>query len=204
MANVLKVDLHPASLAWGYASLPEWRREVKLFKCFFAVPVVGVRKPSWLDGRREQVNGDDVGFRKAAVPNSLLATKPITTHLRNLTAPRSESGLLATRDLMLMCLEAGVKKANGTTDVDVLRHHLEVLMLRKQFNTVSERRALMLFKLAFLRIHTQRSHRGLLPTLAHNSSHLGVLLLHLEHVAAFGKDDRHVRPMAGVWSRFNA
>ncbi|CAK0845978.1 unnamed protein product, partial [Prorocentrum cordatum] len=144
LAHLLDVALHEATPAWGYACEQEWTEEVDCFRAYFSTAVYTVGPPSWSQDARDHVRESEEEPRAAAGRQVALVTPVVNKHLDNLLTPRIRRGLQVGRELALVCAQAGVQKASGTTDIDALCHELEILLLRRCVTTVSPERARMI------------------------------------------------------------
>ena len=200
LAHVVGAILHAASHAWGYTSDREWTEEVECFRSMFSVAVYSVGHPSWLEGRREEVCESEEVNKAAPRRQTPLVTEVISKHLDNLLTARIRHGLRVGRELALVCAQAGVQKASGTTDIDSLCHELEVLMLRRQVTTLSPERAQMIFKTLFLRVHSRRQLKGALPIIAQGQTTLGLLVLQIQQLLMLGRSPEHLAGTIEAWS----
>ena len=200
LAHILGVALHKASLAWGYTSDGEWTEEVECFRAYFSTCVYTSGHPSWLADQREQNRESEEVTKTAPRQQTPLVTPIVDKHLDNLLSARIRHGLRVGRELALLCAQAGVQKASGTTDIDSLCHELEVLMLRRQVTTLSPARAQMIFKVLFLRVHTRRQLKGALPILANGQTTLGILILQIQQLLMLSRSPTHLAATVRAWS----
>ena len=179
LAHLLEVQLHKASLAWGYADDREGTEEVDCFRAYFSTAVYSEGHPSWLQESRDGVRESEEVTQKLSRRQMPLVTPLIGKHLNNLLTDRIRHGLRVGRELALVCAQAGVEKASGTTDIDALCNELEILLLRRGVTALSPAHAGMIFKTLFLRVHARRQLKGALPTIAHGQTTLGILILQI-------------------------
>lgn len=201
LARVVVATLHTASLAWGYTSDDEWSEEVESFQTIFTFPVVyTVGHSSWLEGRREEHQESEEIIKKESRRQVRLVTPVTSKHLDNMLTERIRHGLRVGRELSLLCAQAGLNKASGTTDLDSLCHELEVLLLRRQVNTLSPERARMIFKTLFLRVHSRRQLKGALPIMAQGQTTLGLLILQIQQLLMLSRSPRHLAETIRLWT----
>ena len=117
-----------------------------------------------------------------------------------LLSDRTWEGFTVGRELALVCAQAGVQKASGTTDVDAICYELEVMLLRKQVNTMIADLANLLYKIVFLRVHARRFLKGALPTIAHHQTTLGVLVLQVQQFLLLVRSPEHLALTIRRWS----
>ena len=200
LAHLLGVVLHKASLAWGYATDEEWSEEVDCFGAYFATSIYTIGSPNWMQEARDATRESEEVVPKKSSRQMPLATPVIEKHLANLLSARIRHGLRVGRELALLCAQAGVAKASGTTDLDALCHELEILLLRRGVTTLDPNLARMIFKTLFLRVHTRRMLKGALPTIARGQTTLGVLILQIQQFLALSQSPEHMALTVRAWT----
>ena len=195
LARVVGVDLADTNLAWGYQTQVHYCHEVELFRCMFQQSVMVRALPSPIDGRREDVEDGVSTKKKTALVSSLVGE-----HLDRLKLPHRIQGLQNAKLLSLMCAEAGIHKASGTTDLDSICHELEVLLCPTQRNQISENLATVLLQIGFLRVHTRRSLKAAMPIIAHNNTKLGMLVLQFQQFMIGCSCPERIAALTSKWT----
>ena len=57
-----------------------------------------------------------------------------------------------------------------------------------------------MFKMLFLRVHSRRQLKGILPTMAHGQTTLGLLLIQIQQLLMLSRSPGHMSTMVRAWS----
>ena len=125
-------------------------------------------------------------------------TEAVVNHLRKLQGSKFIRGAKAWQYANRMANLAGIKQASGTTDLDAICFHLEVILGKKQRHIVSPKLGTVLLLLAFLRVYTSRRTRGTMPKICHNNPKLSLLMSEVHNLLAM-KSASNLRFLQEWW-----
>ena len=188
LARIFRVDLH-VSVQLPSTSGDIWRDEVERYTAMFEVTVDVPQTFTWFQSVSAHTRGavaDTAQEVRASSeqPNTPFMTDPLRDHLRKLKGHKFIRGARAWQYAHRMSVLAHVPQASGTTDLDAICYHLEVILGNMQRHIVSPTLGKVLLTVAFLRVFTARRARGKMPQICHNNPLLAVLVSEVHSLLA--------------------
>ena len=185
LACIFNVRLHNSFQAPSSNS-QVWCDEVDRYENFVQNVVHVPRRRNWfenvvaLSSRHEENESrhESMGESRAQVEEGTFTflSDTLREHLRKLKGYKFIWGARAWKHANAMAKLAGIKLASGTTDLDAICSHPEVIMAKKQRHIVSVEVGEVLLLVAFLRVFTSRRSRGVSPKICHDIPLITILM----------------------------
>jgi hypothetical protein len=153
-----------------------WCEEVDKFAKFWDSPLSTRGPATWFTKARGDVTGEECRQGTSASPAPGLMTDLVRRHCKNLKSRAFLQGARAWNHANAMARQSGCVLPSGTTDVDAVCAHLQVILANRQRHVVSVGLGKLLLLIAFLRVVTSKAFSGRAPLICHRNPGIALVI----------------------------